>query len=624
MLLVVRLVYFVSYLSLISVFCKAANVAQGSGTAAGMPRLPTTGAKRPETYQHSTMSSPKRSKLNSPIHVPQATSPSLVNSGQRFLNASMSSGMSGMQMFSGEFQSKQNWEETALMIPPEQLKDAILQADSQINGDKEIERMLCGAAKQLRDQRNKPDSVLVFTLLYLAKIRPLFFCSERIVEAFGSLLKTPNQNRLKSNVVPILVINIFYSAFHDENAWPDSFLKFYTEDALGERVWVDNEECKDFVEILISCFRTKLPPKNALQVPEILSFTKGPDSLMATISGAAASEDSIGGTDEASSSSIPSMFSDKESPIVPNLNSRYSDRQQFVVEYITKMVSEHLAKLRPQGLPVPNADNSKNLIRLLVVAAGVPNIRHLVAGKLENWMQNPKLSKLSQDLLLTLLLNVTPMESETLSMLMRIKLKGKPLLNSFVNCIKEALKHNELIFDSIFTVVTRNEMANIRPNGSNTPLICQLFSHNSERATIVLANVLLNFILENAPDEVIKSIHVFLRELTRNLKTETSLNTSFFAHKLLIDSRSVMLGNLGRMNDGSNFRERILMGIVDLVVQALIHSISPANRDSYMPRAEKIRKFHLQTATIVCSTVRWIEEMVLSKYTTDTEAFYYW
>lgn len=532
--------------------------------------------------------------------------------------------MPGMQMLSTEFPAKQSWEEAALIIPPEQLKEAVQRADSQPSGDNEIERMLCGAAKQLRDQRNKPDSVLVFTLLYLAKIRPLFFCSNRIIEAFGSLLKAPNQNRLKSNVVPILVINIFYSAFHDEPTWPDSFLKYYTEDALGERVWVDNEECKDFVEVLISCFQTKLPPKSALQVSDILSFTKGSDSLMATISGATASEDSVGGTDEASSSSIPSMFSDKESVIVPNITSRYTGRQQFVIEYITKVVSEHLARLRPQGLPVPNADISKNLIRLLLVTAGVPNIRLLVAGKLENWMQNPKLSKLSQDLLLTLLLNVTPMEMETLSTLMRIKLKGKPLLNSFVNCIKEALKHNEPIFESIFTVVTRNEMANIRPNGSNTPLICQLFAYNNQRATFVLSTVLLNLILDNQPDEVIKSSHVFLRELARNLKAESNLNTSFFVHKLLTDSRAVIFNNIARINEMGNSRERILTCIVDLVVQALIHSISPLSRDSSTTRADRVRKFHLQTAEIVCMTVKWIEEMVLSKYTTDTETFYYW
>lgn len=142
------------------------------------------------------------------------------------------------------------WEERAILVPSRDLKDKVLQYDESDQEDM-IERLLCGAAKQLREQKTRPDSCLVLSLLYLAKIRPLFFCkadaSTKVVDAFSSLLNRDSLNnfvKTKNNLVPVLVVNLFHRAFHDESSWPENFIKLYVEDSLGDRVWVDNEECK--------------------------------------------------------------------------------------------------------------------------------------------------------------------------------------------------------------------------------------------------------------------------------------------------------------------------------------------------------------------------------------------
>ena len=42
-------------------------------------------------------------------------------------------------------------------------------------------------------------------------------------------------------------------------------VQVYLEDALGERVWVDRQDCKLFVDNILTAFNTKIPPSSMLQ-----------------------------------------------------------------------------------------------------------------------------------------------------------------------------------------------------------------------------------------------------------------------------------------------------------------------------------------------------------------------
>ncbi|OTF80572.1 hypothetical protein BLA29_007452, partial [Euroglyphus maynei] len=262
-----------------------------TSTSTSQVKLP---AKRNEKFQAPSISSmsPKRPKLSSPI-------------SQSMIGTSIQ-----QQQASSSTSKLRSWEEKAIIVPTTELKEKILQFDSESDSEEMIERLLCGAVKQLREQKTKPDSCLLFTLLYLAKIRPLFFCSNIIVEAFASLLRREHLIHFKSknNMVPVLIINLFYYAFHDENSWPELFIHLYVEDSLGDRIWVDNEECKDFVEIIVASFRTKLPPKSLLQTLDVVNITSkhqmenSPIHLLSSLS---VGEDSVG---EESCSSTTSLY----------------------------------------------------------------------------------------------------------------------------------------------------------------------------------------------------------------------------------------------------------------------------------------------------------------------------
>ena len=59
--------------------------------------------------------------------------------------------------------------------------DDIEAAESDGNDDR-IEGLLCGAVKQLKLNRAKPDITLYLSLMFLAKIKPNVFATEGIIE----------------------------------------------------------------------------------------------------------------------------------------------------------------------------------------------------------------------------------------------------------------------------------------------------------------------------------------------------------------------------------------------------------------------------------------------------------
>ena len=66
-------------------------------------------------------------------------------------------------------------------VSPAVLLDEIEAAESEGNDDR-IEGLLCGAVKQLKLNRAKPDITLYLSLMFLAKIKPNVFATEGIIE----------------------------------------------------------------------------------------------------------------------------------------------------------------------------------------------------------------------------------------------------------------------------------------------------------------------------------------------------------------------------------------------------------------------------------------------------------
>lgn len=68
-----------------------------------------------------------------------------------------------------------------VLVSPAVLLDEIEAAEGEGNDDR-IEGVLCGAVKQLKMNRAKPDMTLYLSLMFLAKIKPNVFATEGVIE----------------------------------------------------------------------------------------------------------------------------------------------------------------------------------------------------------------------------------------------------------------------------------------------------------------------------------------------------------------------------------------------------------------------------------------------------------
>ena len=279
-------------------------------------------------------------------------------------------------------ESGDHWEDFAQEVESNQLLERIVEAED--ISDERVEALLCGAVRQLRLQRNKPDSALYLTLCYLAKTRPLMFITELVIEAFCSLLKRDSSilsYKIKgSNSVPVLAANILMAVYHDDNNWPDQFLKVYIDDSLGERVWVDNEDCKSFVDNILASFNTRLPPKSMMQ-QDVLAANKITEPSSVTSSPSHPTDETS--MDETSSSSFPNPSETKDLDNIA-VTSRFTHNETFVVQYVTDVINEQFNRR------TSSSDVSRNMLKLLVSTVGIPSVRTIVAQRLEQWLQNPK------------------------------------------------------------------------------------------------------------------------------------------------------------------------------------------------------------------------------------------
>ncbi|XP_015789490.1 integrator complex subunit 1 [Tetranychus urticae] len=509
------------------------------------------------------------------------------------------------------------WEDFAIEVESEFLIKRIVEAEGTPNESK-IDGYLCGAVKQLRSSKGKPDSVLVLSLVYLAKTRPQHFTSETVIEAMCSLLRrdpssAPFKVKLNNNVfvLAVLAANLLLAAHIDESQWHLSFLKAYIEDSLGDRVWVDSDFCHGFVDNILTAFNTKNPPKNLMSQdifanpsssgPSTPSSAGAPGSVLKTnsespmsTSPSHATEDSTDETISLFSSGLKDVFGE-ELPVVP----RYNHNQQVVYDYVYDIINEQLTRRQ-----VPSEIN-RNVLKLLISTVGIPQIRLLVAQKLEIWLQNPKLSRPAQDLLLAVCVNCTDEDSDVISALVKMRLKTKVLMNHFFLCIKELLSQNE----GNIIIVLRNaisiEFSNNR-GSSNMHLISVAFQHSPTRATKCLAHLIQEFLIK---DDFLRQIRHLLREIVKTLKHE-HINLVKLVDTLTTDN-SRMAGI-----DSPDILSRVLTSIADIIVLCMFLTVYPIARESVSKPTKKeiLKTVSGQIAEMQRLSIIWMQKIVMKVY----------
>lgn len=483
-------------------------------------------------------------------------------------------------------------------VLPTVLLDEIEAAELEGNDDR-IEGVLCGAVKQLKVTRAKPDSTLYLSLMYLAKIKPNIFATEGVIEALCSLLRRDASVNFKAkgnSLVSVLACNLLMAAYEEDENWPEIFVKVYIEDSLGERIWVDSPHCRTFVDNIQTAFNTKMPPKSVLLQGE--GARSGGD-----LGAGSSPHPSL--TEEEDSQTELLIAEEKLSPEQEGqLMPRYDELTESVEEYVLDMLRDQLNRRQP-------IDNvSRNLLRLLTATCGYKEVRLLAVQRLEMWLQNPKLTRPAQDLLMSVCMNCNshgPEDMDAISHLIKIRLKPKVLLNHYMLCIRELLNAHKDNLGTTIKFVIFNELSNAR-NPNNMQILYTVLQHSSELAPKFLAMVFQDLLTNK--DDYLRASRALLREIIKQTKHE--INFQAFCLGLMQERKEPQYLEM-------EFKERFVVHITDVLAVSMMLGITAQVKEAGVAwdkgekrNLEVLRTFQNQIAAIQRDAVWWLHTVVPS------------
>ncbi|KAF6032449.1 INTS1 [Bugula neritina] len=512
--------------------------------------------------------------------------------------------------------AQMKYDEMATDCLPPELYDKI---EGESEPSEVSDKLLCGAVKHLRAQRAKPNHQIVLTLMTLAKDRPSLFTTDIATGAFCSLLKRDASANFKAKgnpTVTVLACNLLYTAYADEEHWPQQLVEVYLEDSLGERTWVDRADCKPLVNNIVTAFGTNLTPKNP-------SLVESSGYGLPSTSGAGASSSPSSSPFHHSSSPVDTGDDSNTGFSLGLSNAVVKHRYRFQMDSIEQLVMDTVTEqmTKRQHLEV----TSKQLLRLLTSVSGYCAARLMVVNKLDSWLQNPKLMKAAQDLLLAVCLNCSgqnPNDKDVIVGLLKIRAKTKPVLSHYINCIRELLEADDENLRIVLTHTVYNELSTSRhPN--NMQMLATMFQQNSELSPKLLADIFIDLLMTK--EDYLRSLRALLREIVRAMRTD------FTFHAFCVGLMANRSTHPVYLSLEQSAKERVMYGIADLVAVTELLTISPAVKEalggsvSFTDKrkdASVIQTFWSQIANIQKTSVSWMYETFTSMlHVTDGQGF---
>lgn len=386
----------------------------------------------------------------------------------------------------------------SLEIDPVDLVPNVLHALDTHNSDKLL-GLLTGSIRLLKSQRSKPDPILCMSILYLCKIRPNMFSHETVAQSLCGLLKREQGTAFKSKGNPlvfVLACNMLYAAHKENKSWPDTFIKVYIEDALNERWWVECSWCKCLVENIVTAFNTKIPPPHLIPT----------DNSMGTMSPSSSGSPLMGTSDD------DTDVSELEYSVYPRYSTNFEMVEALVLEAIKDQIQRRAA---PDAI-------GKGFLKLLCATCGFPEIRMIAASRLEGWLHSGKLWKAGQELLAYVAANAqaAARDHEVLAQLARMRLKTKPIVNTYLACLREMVSESPVILRSVVTHTIYNELSNVRsPN--NMAVLASLMQAQPQLIPQAMAETYQELLMRQ--EEYLRPLRSLTRECVRAARGEAPL-----------------------------------------------------------------------------------------------------
>lgn len=167
-------------------------------------------------------------------------------------------------------------------------------------------------------------------------------------------------------------------------------MKAYFDDSLGERSWVDNSSCKEFVQNIVTAFDTKPIPfsadnnnTNATSLSggsHDLSSANPAESQCEQISLALIDSSNSKGLVIARYTSVRSEIEVHLVDLIRNqLNSKHQQANQRILGQTNSILQSSA-----------NTVDNRNFLKLLQSTCGFGEVRAIALSKLEGWLVNPK------------------------------------------------------------------------------------------------------------------------------------------------------------------------------------------------------------------------------------------
>lgn len=362
---------------------------------------------------------------------------------------------------------------------------------------------------------------------------------------------------------------------------------------MGERVWVDHEECKGFVDNILTGFNTRHPPKSVLQ-PELSVLTPRDCHSPSMVD------------DEDPGSSSVQFSGDKEKiefPVTP----RYAHCIENIEFIVLEAVKEQLNRRQPESI-------TKNFLKLLSSACGFVEIRNLAVPRLEVWLHNPKLMRPAQELLSYICYNCTShtqRDVEVISQLVKMRLKTKAVINLYLNGVKELIGLHPENLSTILKHTIYNELSNAR-NPNNMPMLGVMFQTLPEQAAKLLAEIFQDLLMNR--EDYLRPLRALLREIIRVCRHD--INLLIFARTLMSERQDIAQQLLN-----FEFKERVFISIADLLCLCMLLAISPQVKEAaaLAQRGDKkdialLHQFQNMVATIQFEAVLWLQNSAPQMY----------
>lgn len=365
------------------------------------------------------------------------------------------------------------------------------------------------------------------------------------------------------------------------------------DDALGERVWIDHEECKGFVDNISTGFNTRQPPKSALQSEFPVLMPRDCQSPSTV-------------DDEDPTTSSTSLSVDKEK-IEFSVSPRYAHCIENVETIVLDAVKEQLNRRQPESI-------TRNFLKLLSSTCGFVDIRNIAVPRLEMWLHNPKLMRTAQELLSYVCYNCTThtqKDVEVISQLVKMRLKTKAVINMYLNGVKELIGLHPDNLATMLKHTIYNELSNAR-NPNNMPMLAIMFQTLPEQSAKLLAEIFQELLMNR--EDYLRPLRTLLREIVRVCRHDINLAT--FSQTLMSERPDLTQQLLT-----FEFKERMFMSIADLLCLCMLMAISPQVKEAatLSQRTDKkdvslLKNFHALVASMQFDAIVWLQNSAQQMY----------